>query len=301
MIDGTLDAIYGAPIVTQTVQTQFGDSTGGVTTGGELDAAYATVSGGRLNVLITGNVENNFNKITLFIDSQAGGENTLSAGPAYDFNNVSQNFGGLTFDTGFTADYHVFGRWGSANGDTFEVDIVDRDGGNCTTNCLGDFGAASSGAGTAIQSGSILGNGLGTTSYLSTPATFGFNNSNSAGVAGGTGPANQMAAEAVTTGFEFSVDLADIGSPAPGDVIRLHAAYGNGDNNFHSNQILGGIPANLGNLGGDGDGNFTGTLGGIDFNNFDGNQYFSITVPVPEPGSAVLFAIGLVGLIRRRR
>ena len=31
VIDGTLDAVYGTPIIVQTVQTQFGDSTGGVT------------------------------------------------------------------------------------------------------------------------------------------------------------------------------------------------------------------------------------------------------------------------------
>ena len=81
VIDGTLDAIYGAPIVTQTVQTQFGDSTGGVTTGGELDAAYATVSGGRLNVLITGNVENNFNNCLLYT-SPSPRDATLSRMPS---------------------------------------------------------------------------------------------------------------------------------------------------------------------------------------------------------------------------
>ena len=103
VVDGTLDAIYGAPIVVQTVQSQFGNSAGGIASGGELDAAYARVSGDRLYVMITGNVENNFNKLHLFIDSKAGGENVLSADPAYDFGNVSQNFDGLTFDAGFEA------------------------------------------------------------------------------------------------------------------------------------------------------------------------------------------------------
>ena len=77
------------------------------------------------------------------------------------------------------------------------------------------------------------------TGFLTSPLEFGFNNNNSAGVSGGTAAANQAAAAAVTTGLEFSVALADIGNPGIGDLIKIHAAYGNGDNNFHSNQILG--------------------------------------------------------------
>ena len=69
----------------------------------------------------SGDIGQNFNKTSVFIDSKAGGENTLSGGPAYDFTNVSQNFAGLTFDAGFEADYHIFGRWG---GGAFEVDWV---------------------------------------------------------------------------------------------------------------------------------------------------------------------------------
>ncbi|TWT86657.1 hypothetical protein Mal64_34860 [Pseudobythopirellula maris] len=293
-VDGTVDGSYGAPLAVQTVQTNFGDSTGGVTGGGELDAAYATVSGDRLYVMITGNIENNFNKLSLFIDSKAGGENTLSGGPSYD-GGVSSNFAGLTFDTGFEADYHVFGRWGGA----FEVDVVDRAGGACTNDCLGDFGAATVGAGTAVQSGTVLGDGNGTTSFLSSPAEFGFNNNNAAGVGGGTGAVVGDPAS-VTTGFEFSIALADIGSPVVGSEILIHAAYGNGDNNFHSNQILGGLAAPQDNLGGDGGGNFTGNLGGIDFNQFAGAQYFSVTV-VPEPGALMIAMLAVCGFVARRR
>ena len=292
-LDGTKDAEYGAPVAVQTVETQFGDSTGGITGGGELDAAYAIADGNRLYLMLTGNIEPNFNKVSVFIDSKPGGENVLSGGPEYDFNNVSQNFGGLTFDSGFEADYHIFGRWG---GGAFEVDIVDRAGGTCTNNCSGDFGAASSGGGTPVQSGTAFGNGTGTTSYLSSPLEFGFDNNNSAGVIGGTAAANQAAAAAVTTGLEISVALADIGNPGVGDVIKIHAVYGNGDNNFHSNQTLAGLPAPQGNLGGDGAGAFTGNLAGINFNNFAGLQYFEVTV-VPEPTSLVMFGLGLIGLV----
>ena len=64
-VDGTLDASYGAPIVVQGVQTGFGDANNpqGALGGSELDAGYATISGGRLFMMFTGNLEPNFNKL----------------------------------------------------------------------------------------------------------------------------------------------------------------------------------------------------------------------------------------------
>jgi hypothetical protein len=75
---------------------------------------------------------------------------------------------------------------------------------------------------------------------------------------------------------------------------------GNGDNNYLSNQILGGLAAGTGNLGGDGAGGFTGSLSGVDFTQFAGNQYFTIRV-VPEPSSLTLFALGSLALLARSR
>jgi len=154
-IDGTLDAAYGSPLAVQTNETQFGDASDptGLGGGGELNAGYAVaVAGGKLNVMLTGNVEPNFNKVSVFIDSQAGGENVLDGSLAYDFGDVSSNFGGLTFDDGFEADYHLFGRWG---GGAFEVDIVDRAASTAGAE-LGNFGAATVGTGTGVQSGVCL-------------------------------------------------------------------------------------------------------------------------------------------------
>lgn len=305
-VDGTVDASYGGPLAVQTVQTQFGDAgdPNGLGGGGELDAAYAKVWNGRLYVTLTGNIEPNFNKLSVFIDSQAGGENVLDGSLSYDFSDVAQNFGGLTFDTGFEADYHLFGRWGGGN---FEVDIVDRAASTAGAE-LGNFGAATVGSGTGVQSGSILAGGTATTGadggmFLTQDVHFGFNNTNTAGVAGGTAAADQAAAAAVMTGLEFSIDLADLGSPAEGTDILIHAAYGNGDNNFHSNQTLGGLPGDTGNLGGDGGGNFTGNLSGVNFNQFDGLQYFAVRVvnEVPEPASLALAGLATISMLGMRR
>jgi hypothetical protein len=309
-INGVLELDYGGPLAVQSVETDFGDSSGGLASGGELDAGYAVIDGGRLYVMLTGNIENNFNKLSVFIDSVPGGENVLTNIPQYDVNNVSQNFGGLTFDSGFNADYHLFGRWGAANGNTFEVDVANRAGGGNAS--VGVNGAAASlGAGMPIQVGVITpgNNGMDNlgnrtlTGFLTSNVNFGFNNNNSGGVdASNTPPmsgvqaANVPAALAVTTGFEFSMALADLGNPSVGSQIKIHAVYGNGDNNYHSNQTLAGLPVGTIRLGGDGTGGFTGTLSGVDFNDFAGNQFFTIQV-VPEPTSSLLIAIALATLV----
>ena len=301
-VDGTKDAAYGPALAVQTVETQFGDSGGPGTGGGELDAAYAVIQGGRLYVMLTGNQESNFNKMDIFIDSVPGGENTLSGTPDYDFDSggywISTNMAGLTFDTGFEADYHLFGRYGDQNGN-YDFDFVNRMGG--ASAMVPGSSAAAPLAG-AIGAGSIPAGNLGpnaSASALSQVLEFAFNNSNTAGFAGGTGAANPADALAVTTGIEFSVALADLGNPAIGDVIKIAAMYNNGDHNYLSNQMLGGLPAGTGNLGGDGAGGFTGNLGGVDLRQFPGDQYFSIRV-VPEPASVALFGLAGLALLRRR-
>lgn len=300
-IDGTLDAAYGSAVAVQTIETGFGDATAPNFAGSEWNAVYANVSNNRLNILVTGNLEANFNKLSIFFDTNAGGESTLSGLPQYDFFNgatwISSNQGGMTFDNGFTPNLHLFARTGGTN---FDVDIINRLGGGSTA-VNGNTGSAAYAGGLAsgaINSGTLA-NGSSVGNFLNNSLLFAMNNSNVAGVGGASGTAaNQAAALAVTTGFEFSIDLADL--LLDSTTLRFAIMQGNGDHNFLSNQILGGLPVGTGNLGGNGAGGFTGTLSGVDFNNFAGNQF--ITIAIPEPGSiGFLLAAGLVAVARRRR
>jgi hypothetical protein len=286
LVDGTRDAAYGGPALVligpgglpttavQTVQTQFGDNEN------EWNAGYGVISGGTLNLMLTGNLQTNFNKLDIFIDSKVGGQSIFdSAG-----NDNSQVMDGLVFDAGFTADYHLIARRGSGK---FDLDFA-------------DLGAQSANFYENVFGGSDSGSGNTGTGVNLVPIGVGYNGSNTAGVSGGTAAADQMAAAAVTTGLELSIDLADldyVGGP-------IHVMVGqNGDgHHFWSNQFLGGLAPPQGNLGGDGAGNFTGE-GAIDFNLFAGNQYFTL-VPIPEPATLALAGLGSFGIVasmRRRK
>jgi hypothetical protein len=272
-VDGSiLGDAYGPALSVQTVQTQFGDNFS------ELNAAYGVVDGGRLYLSLTGNLEDNFNKVEIFIDSIAGGENTLTGAPGNDGTSAMT---GLTFDTGFDADYHLILRRGDFGGQRFDLDYA----------ILGtpDFSSYSD-----IFGGVNEGSGVTGTGANASPIEVGYDNSNVAGILGGDGAADQAAALAVMTGLELSIDLADLGSPS--GAFRIMAFVNNGDHNFASNQFLGGLMPPQGNLGGDGFGNFTGSAD-FNLNDFAGDQYFV----VPTPGTIGLMAFGSLTALRRRR
>lgn len=270
-IDGLRDAEYGAALSVQTVETQFGDNFS------EWNAAYGKIESGRLVLMLTGNLEANFNKLEIFIDSKAGGQSVFnSAG-----NDNASRMNGLVFDAGFTANYHLILRRGNSGGnDTFDLDFA-------------DLGAASASSYSDILGGA---SGIGATGTGVNPNTIGvaYDNSNVAGIGGGTGAANQAAALAVTTGLELSIALSDLG--ATGD-IRVMVGQNGGGHDFWSNQFLGGLPAPQGNLGGDEAGGFTGE-GAIDMTHFGGDQFFTV---VPEPSTITLVAIGLLIVLARAR
>lgn len=124
VMDGQADAVYGAPLWVQTLQTQFGDSNLGqidYANGSEIDALYGFVCNADIGngvepvlfILVAGNLESNFNKLDLFFDVAPGGQNQLRGdNPNVDFNGLNRmgdNGGGngLKFDAGFESDYYL--------------------------------------------------------------------------------------------------------------------------------------------------------------------------------------------------
>jgi hypothetical protein len=125
IVDGTRvgdEAFYGAALSIQNTNTQFGNAVNGdgrfANGGSEIDQVFATVRNGRLFVLVAGNLESNFNKLEVFIDSVPGGVNQLvgSSLPAHvdpyccGLNPPSgalQRMNGFRFDSGFEADRYL--------------------------------------------------------------------------------------------------------------------------------------------------------------------------------------------------
>lgn len=123
---------YGPALSVQNTQTQFGDNSSAdliatASGGSEINQVFGVVANGRLYVTITGNLETNFNKMEVFIDSVSGGVNEIvgSSLPAAVDAFCCGGFGttdgalqrqdGLIFDAGFDADYYLTFSNGSEN------------------------------------------------------------------------------------------------------------------------------------------------------------------------------------------
>jgi hypothetical protein len=279
-LDGTKDASYGPAAAVQTVQTGFGDNFS------ELDAGYGQVTGGKLYLMLTGNIEANQNRLEVFIDSKAGGQNVLLNNASTPTNDSwAPAYAGFTFDSGFTADYMLILR---RSGTSFNVDLATIGGGSSAFEAATNiFGGSSTG--TTANALPLAGVGVA------------YDNSNAAGVTGGSGAADQTAAALVSTGLELAIPMSAIGNPT--STIKISAMVNSADpHTYLSNQFLGGLPAPQNNLGGDGTGVFTGTVGAINLNNFGGNQYFTIAVPEPTSFALAGWAlVGMVGCLWRRK
>ncbi len=75
LMDGSLNGDnYGSALSIQNTNTQFGDGQIGDTVegggGSEIDGFYAQIQNGRLYMMVTGNLETNFNKLEFFFDTR---------------------------------------------------------------------------------------------------------------------------------------------------------------------------------------------------------------------------------------
>jgi autotransporter-associated beta strand protein len=246
-IDGSRDAAYGTPIVVQTNNTGFGDNNladGNFANGSELDAAYALVENGYLNLLFTGNIETNFNHLNIFIDDGRNGQGTLQVA-----NNQMAAMNGSRFSPNFVGTYalDINGGGGAPTWFTNRYDLTQA---NPSSSFVGQFDGV---VGQTANVGGIL---------------MSVNNSNTAGVIGGeNSAANQTDAANVTTGFELAIPLSQLGSPN-GSLKVLVDVNGNNDG-FLSNQFLKGLAGPSANVGNGGKFDFSGTA----------DQFFTVTIP----------------------
>jgi len=277
-LDGVVDtAFYGSPLAVQDTPTGFGDSDSGAidfANGSELDAAYGRILGDTLYITVTGNLEANFNKLELFIDSIDGGQNRLRGdNPDIDFNGLNRmgddgSGNGLTFDDLIAPDFFVTFTGGDTGGGVYQTfanyaQLLTAGGGD-------GFFLGDGAAGTSVLVGS---NGI----------QIAIDNSNTAGVTSVSGDGGEL----VATGIELAIPLAAIGNPT-GD-ISVTAFVNAGGHDFLSNQVLGGV-GGLGNLG---------EPRSVDFSAIDGQQFFTVAIPSPSAASLMLIA-GMAGWRRRR-
>ncbi|MEM9754278.1 MAG: PEP-CTERM sorting domain-containing protein, partial [Planctomycetota bacterium] len=128
---------------------------------------------------------------------------------------------GLVFDNGFLPDYAMLFR----RGETFDVDYAQMNQTAIAADEFSDiFGGFNSGSPFLPLEG------------VNHDFAVGHDDSNLAGVTGGTQAADQAAAAAVTTGTEIQIPLAALGNPT-GDV-KITAFISSGSFDFFSNQFL---------------------------------------------------------------
>ena len=239
VIDGTAEKAYGAALAVQNVQTQFGNANLGqidYANGSEIDGLFARVEGGILYIVIAGNVESNFNKLDVFLDTREGGQNRLRGNnPNVSFDGLNRmgdngTGNGLTFDECFTADFYFTTTCGGAPFATYAniAQVLTEGGGS------GDY-IGSGGSGTNILNSELYG------------VQVGYNNSNAAGVDGGTGAAD---GSGVRTGVEVALPLSLIGfDPVSPQNIKICAFINGTGHDFASNQFIAGLGPNTANLG----------------------------------------------------
>jgi hypothetical protein len=259
VLDGVNNGEY-PELSVQGVQTQFGDSNLGsidYANGSELDGAYGAIDieAGTLRLLLSGNLESNFNKLDIFFDYRNGGQNRLRGdNPDVDFNGLNRmgddgSGNGLTFERGFEADFYLTLTCGGGPFATFAGSARLNTNGGGVGGFIGTGGAGS---------GAVL--------YGINGIAIALDNSNVDGVGGGTGIAD---GSGVKTGVEIMIPLITLQGYTGGD-IKVTAFINGGGHDFVSNQVLGGLAAGTGNLG---------EPRAVNFAALPGTQCFTLAAP----------------------
>jgi hypothetical protein len=232
---------------TQNEPTQFGDN-GAVGSqaspgGSEIDQFFAnySVATNKLQIGITGNLEQNYNRLYIFFDGQAGGDNVLGTGHDDGFPAGLENLANrITFPAGVTMDHglEIAINTNHTNGGfTIPQNEYDIHYFNLINNT---FSVVATGAGVPALPLSNAGgpNGI----------KLGWDNSNTAGVTS----ADASGANSATTGFEFEIDGPTAFNGLQG-TVNMVAFIAGDDGSYLSNQSLPSFNSAT-NLGG---GNFT--------------------------------------------
>ncbi|MFN0135215.1 MAG: DUF6923 family protein [Phycisphaerae bacterium] len=268
-IDGSRDAAYSSPRALQDTPTGFGNATLGqidLANGSELDAAYDFVQDGVLYLFFAGNLESNFNKLELFIDSRPGGQNQLRGdNPDVDFNGLNRmgNDGsgnGLKFDAGLEPDYYL----------TFACGEPAGPGSFATFASFAELLTDGGGGGAYIGSGGAGANAL----IAANGIRIAINNSNT----GGVSATEVNAPSEVNSGIELAIPLALVGAP---DYVHICAFINGEQHDYVSNQSLPGM-------------NGTGNPGeprALDLHELPGAQFVSVGVQPPPLACPMLYAI----------
>ncbi|GBC94111.1 hypothetical protein HRbin15_02619 [bacterium HR15] len=225
-IDGrNIPSEFGTALASQTNYTGFGDHTGGVTWGSELDQLFVRCEGGVLYIGVTGNLEGNGNAFHFYIDTGRNPNNTFTLTTGC-INCSVQGMSGVVFD--HQPDW-VLGvnRYDDGQGnDNIYVDLHDL-----VSNVSTYLGSAPTGTGDGTLTGGD--NTVGVRAAL--------DNSNEGGIT--SDPNNLGDPSTVTTGMEVAIPLSALGNPS-GRIRILVVLTGGADlgdpchGTYMSNQTL---------------------------------------------------------------
>ncbi len=265
-VNGQMDQSEGYMMyVLQNNYTQFGDNTDGnittATLGSELDGGYAKIANNTLYLMLTGNLESNYNKIELFFDYKAGGQNQLlSNNPMPSEFEDPNKMAGLTFDAGFEADFWM----GITNGPEVGTPKI------AIYSAAIQTGGDPNGFADVPVPDITMDNTGGPYAWTYLGGFVGINNSNTAGVGGSPGEIGppDFDPATVSTGVELAIPLAYLGNPT-GD-IKICAFINGSGHDYLSNQVLGGLGSNVNNLA---------KPDTVNFNDYPGNQFFTVSQP----------------------